>query len=94
MINLLLFSDVTSPKFHSKNKEVIGRYDSENRNPEEFKQVTGLEIGTARFYVLVSKPILIKSLRKEKSILGGTGSLTSTFQCLSEDLKTSRCSGC
>jgi len=55
--------------------------------PEEFRKVTGLEIGTARFYVPGIKTYIDQKVFEKKTILGGTGSLTTTFQCQSEDLK-------
>ena len=55
--------------------------------PEEFKKITGLEIGTARFYIPGIRTYIDQKVFDIKSILGGTGSLTTTFQCQSEDLK-------
>jgi tryptophanyl-tRNA synthetase len=82
----VLRRDVTKISF-KKIKKLLGISELQIATPEEFKQVTGLEIGTARFYVPGIKTYIDKKVFEKKTILGGTGSLTSTFQCQSEDLK-------
>ena len=82
----VLRRDVTKISF-KKIKKLLGISDLQIATPEEFKQVTELEIGTARFYVPGIKIYIDKKVFEKKMILGGTGSLTSTFQCQSEDLK-------
>ncbi|MEK7096772.1 MAG: YbaK/EbsC family protein, partial [Patescibacteria group bacterium] len=82
----VLRRDVTKISF-KKIKKLLGISDLQIATPEEFKQVTGLEIGTARFYVPGIKTYIDNKVFEAKMILGGTGSLTTTFQCQSVDLK-------
>lgn len=82
----VLRRDVTKISF-KKIKKLLGITELQIATPEEFKQVTGLEIGTARFYIEGIKTYIDKKVFEKETILGGTGSLTCTFQCLSEDLK-------
>lgn len=82
----VLRRDVTKISF-KKIRKLLGATTLQIATPEEFKKVTGLEIGTARFYVPNVKTYIDEKVFKQKTILGGTGSLTSTFQCQSEDLK-------
>lgn len=83
---VILRRDVTKLSF-KKVKKALGVETLRIATPEEFKQITGLEIGTARFYIPNVKTYIDEKVFKQKTILGGTGSLTSTFQCQSEDLK-------
>ena len=80
----VLRRDVTKISY-KKIKKLLGISDLRIATPEEFKQITGLQIGTARFYVENIKTY--KKVFEKETILGGTGSLSTTFQCLSEDLK-------
>jgi len=82
----VLRRDVTKISF-KKIRKLLGVVELRIATPEEFKQVTGLEIGTARFYVPGIKTYIDQKVFEKKTILGGTGSLTSTFQCQSEDLR-------
>lgn len=82
----ILRRDVTKISF-KKIKKLLGVTTLQIATPEEFRQVTGLEIGTARFYVPGVKTYIDEKVFLKKTILGGTGSLTTTFQCQSEDLK-------
>lgn len=82
----VLRRDVTKISF-KKIRKLLNVTTLRIASPEEFKQVTGLEIGTARFYVENIKTYIDKKVFEKKTILGGTGSLTCTFQCQSEDLK-------
>ncbi|MBI5127682.1 tryptophan--tRNA ligase [Candidatus Roizmanbacteria bacterium] len=82
----VLRRDVTKISF-KKIKKLLGIESLRIATPEEFSKVTGLEIGTARFYVPNLKTYIDKEVFGKKYILGGTGSLNYTFQCLSEDLK-------
>ncbi|PIV09845.1 tryptophan--tRNA ligase [Candidatus Roizmanbacteria bacterium CG02_land_8_20_14_3_00_36_15] len=54
---------------------------------EEFVKVTGLQVGTARFYVGNVKTLIDKKVFEKEFVLGGTGSFTHTIQCKSEDLR-------
>ncbi|KKP67529.1 MAG: Tryptophanyl-tRNA synthetase [Candidatus Roizmanbacteria bacterium GW2011_GWA2_35_19] len=82
----VLRRDVTKISF-KKIKKLLGISELQIATPEEFNQVTGLEIGTARFYVENVKTYIDKKVFEKKTILGGTGSLSTTFRCLSKDLK-------
>lgn len=82
----VLRRDVTKISF-KKIRKLLGVTTLQIATPEEFRQVTGLEIGTARFYVPGVKTYIDQKVFLKKTILGGTGSLTTTFQCQSEDLK-------
>jgi tryptophanyl-tRNA synthetase len=82
----VLRRDVTKISF-KKIKKLLRISDLQIATPEEFKQVTGLEVGTARFYIEGIKTYIDQKVFKQKTILGGTGSLTCTFECQSEDLK-------
>ena len=82
----VLRRDVTKVSF-KKIKKLLGVEMLRIATPEEFNKITELEIGTARFYVPGIKTYIDKKVFGKKTILGGTGSLTSTFQCQSEDLK-------
>lgn len=81
----VLRRDITKISF-KKIKKLLGITTLRIATPEEFKKITGLEVGTARFYVENVKTYIDKKVFEKKQILGGTGSLSSTFQCLSEDL--------
>jgi len=82
----ILRRDITKLSF-KKVKKVLGIETLRIATPEEFRQITGLKIGTARFYVPGIKTYIDQKVFLKKTILGGTGSLTTTFQCQSEDLK-------
>lgn len=82
----VLRRDVTKISF-KKIRKLLNVTNLRIATPEEFKQVTGLEISTARFYVPGIKTYIDQKVFAAKMILGGTGSLTTTFQCQSEDLK-------
>lgn len=82
----ILRRDVTKLSF-KKVKKVLSVSNLQIATAEEFKKITGLEIGTARFYVPGIKTYIDQKVFDKKTILGGTGSLTTTFQCQSEDLK-------
>ncbi|KKP73783.1 MAG: Proline-tRNA ligase [Candidatus Roizmanbacteria bacterium GW2011_GWA2_35_19] len=47
--------------------------------PEEFKKITGLEIGTARFYIPGIRTYIDQKVFDIKSILGGTGFCKKSF---------------
>ncbi|MFA6017522.1 MAG: tryptophan--tRNA ligase [Patescibacteria group bacterium] len=82
----VLRRDVTKISF-KKIKKLLNVESLRIATTEEFNKVTGLEVGTARFYVENIKTYIDKKVFDKKEILGGTGSLSCTFQCLSEDLK-------
>ena len=82
----VLRRDVTKISF-KKIRKLLGLTSLRIATTEEFSKVTGLEVGTARFYVENVKTYIDKKVFEKKNILGGTGSLSYTFQCLSEDLK-------
>jgi tryptophanyl-tRNA synthetase len=82
----VLRRDVTKISF-KKIKKLLNFTTLRIATPEEFIKVTGLKIGTARFYVENIKTYIDKKVFEKKNILGGTGSLSTTFQCLSADLK-------
>lgn len=82
----VLRRDVTKISF-KKIRKLLGITILRIATPEEFSKVTELEVGTARFYVENVKTYIDKKVFEKKNILGGTGSLSTTFQCLSEDLK-------
>jgi len=78
--------DVTKISF-KKIKKLLGITSLRIANPEEFAKITGLEVGTARFYIENIKTYIDEKVFEKETILGGTGSLSYTFQCLSADLK-------
>ncbi len=82
----VLRRDVTKISF-KKIRKLLNAATLRIATPEEFHKITGLEAGEARFYVENVKTYIDKRVFEKKNILGGTGSLSYTFQCLSSDLK-------
>ncbi|MFA5770981.1 MAG: tryptophan--tRNA ligase [Patescibacteria group bacterium] len=82
----VLRRDVTKISF-KKIKKILNVTLLRIATAQEFNKVTGLGVGTARFYVPDIKTYIDQKVFDKKTILGGTGSLTCTFQCQSEDLK-------
>ena len=78
--------DVTKISF-KKIKKILNASSLRIANPEEFSKLTGLRVGTARFYVKNVKTLIDKKVFEKEFVLGGTGSFIHTIQCRSEDLK-------
>lgn len=82
----ILRRDVTKISF-KKIKKILNSTSLRIASPEEFIKVTGLPVGTARFFVENIKILIDKKVFEKELILGGTGSFTCTLQCHSKDLK-------
>ncbi len=67
-------------------KVVVGTKHIRMASPEEFIQVTGLQVGAARVY-LPGLPVFIdKKIFEKQKLTGGTGSFVCSFRYYTEDL--------